>query len=44
MSINFSAFLDSLTLMLSGMVGIFAVMLVLYAVIILLGKAFAPKK
>ena len=30
--------------MLSGMVGIFAVMLVLYAVIILLGKAFAPKK
>ena len=44
MSINFSAFLDSLTNMLSGMVGIFAVMLVLYAVIILLGKAFAPKK
>ena len=37
MSINFSAFLDSLTIMLS-------VMLVLYAVIILLGKAFAPKK
>ena len=37
MSINFSAFLDSLTIMLSGMVGIFAVMLVLYAVIILLG-------
>ena len=44
MSINFSAVLDSLTIMLSGMVGIFAVMLVLYAVIILLGKAFAPKK
>ena len=44
MSINFSAFLDSLTIMLSDMVGIFAVMLVLYAVIILLGKAFAPKK
>ena len=44
MSINFSEFLDSLTIMLSGMVGIFAVMLVLYAVIILLGKAFAPKK
>ena len=44
MSINFSAFLDSLNIMLSGMIGIFAVMLVLYAVIILLGKAFAPKK
>lgn len=44
MSINVPAFLDSLNYMLSGMVGIFAVMLVIYGLIIGLGKVFAPKK
>ncbi len=44
MSINISAFLDSLNIMLSGMVSIFIVMLVIYGIIILMGKVFSPKK
>lgn len=44
MHINVPAFLDSLNYMISGMVGIFVVMLVIYGTIILLGKIFSPKK
>ena len=43
MHIDFEGFLDSLLIMLTGMIGIFAVMLVIYAVILLLGK-FTKKK
>ena len=44
MFFDIPAFLKSLNYMLSGMVGIFVVMLVIYALIILLGKTFSPKK
>lgn len=44
MFFDIPAFLESLNYMLSGMVGIFVVMLVIYALIIFLGKAFSPKK
>ena len=44
MFFDIPAFLESLKYMLSGMVGIFVVMLVIYALIILLGKAFSSKK
>ena len=43
MSINFSAFLDSLPIMLSAMVGIFAVMLLIMGLVALLAK-FGGKK
>ena len=38
MTIDFTAFLESLMIMLTGMLGIFVVMLVIYLVIVLLGK------
>ena len=39
MTIDLKAFLDSLMIMLTGMLGIIIVMLVLYLVIVLLGTA-----
>ena len=44
MTIDLKAFLDSLMIILTGMLGIIIVMLVLYLVIVLLGKIkTAPK-
>lgn len=43
MSINVQAFVESLNIMLIGLVGIFAVMAVLYGVIFLLGKCSKKK-
>lgn len=44
MQINVVGFLDSLMIMLTGMIGIFVVMLVIYAVILLLGKLTKSKE
>ncbi len=44
MQINVEGFLDSLMIMLTGMIGIFVVMLVIYAVILLLGKLTKSKE
>jgi len=44
MAINVAAFLDSLSLMVSGMVGIFVVMMIIYGLIIGLSAAFSKKK
>ena len=44
MQINFDGFLESLTIMLTGMIGIFVVMMVIYAVILLLGRFTKSKE
>ena len=44
MHINTEGFVESLTVMLTGMIGIFIVMLVIYAVILLLGKLTKSRK
>ncbi len=43
MSLNFAAFLDSLSIMGLGMLGIFIVVAVLIAVMVLLTKVFRDK-